>query len=134
MENLEDLNDTDFGTLVRSLFYSQCPEGSLRVTYKSLKDEFDRVNENREEGLKKRREASAKANAMKAKTSPEVAQWAPSQLPLNARTQTQTQDIGYKIEDTNEGNNMVVEDLIEYIPDTKLSREELIQKSQLIFQ
>ena len=83
IEELEDLTDEQFGSLIRSLYSSQCPEGVQKIIYKTLKDEFDRINENREEGLRKRREASKKGNEVKAQSKP-------SGAPINARTQTHT--------------------------------------------
>ena len=83
IEELEDLTDEQFGSLIRSLYSSQCPEGVQKIIYKTLKDEFDRINENREEGLRKRREASKKGNEVKAQSKP-------SGNPIDARTHTHT--------------------------------------------
>jgi len=88
MEELKDLSNEDFGLLVRSLFTSGEPEGTLKMIYGLLKDEYGRVNANREEGLLKRREASLKGvEARKNKTSgePEV-----NRTHTQTRTQTQT--------------------------------------------
>lgn len=87
MEELEDLTDEQFGSLIRSLYSSQCPEGTQKVLYKALKDEFDRVNENREEGLKKRREASKLGNEVKAQSKPSQD---PVGSPVGSRTHTHT--------------------------------------------
>ena len=83
MEELEDLTDEQFGSLIRSLYSSQVPEGTQKIVYKTLKDEFDRINEKREDGLKKRREASKKGNLIKSQSKP-------SGNPINARTHTHT--------------------------------------------
>lgn len=87
MEELNNLTDEDFGRLVRSLFTSGVPEGNLSIIYNLLKDEYDRVNEKREEGLAKRREASAKAVQMRTSSSPVVL---PEVLPQGHRTHTHT--------------------------------------------
>jgi hypothetical protein len=87
MEDLNNLSDEDFGRLVRSLFTSGVPQGNLSIIYGLLKDEYDRVNEKREEGLAKRREASAKAVQMRTTGSPVVT---PEVLPQEHRTHTHT--------------------------------------------
>jgi len=87
MEELEDLTDEQFGSLIRSLYSSQCPEGTQKVLYKALKDEFDRVNENREEGLRKRREASKKGNEVKSQSKQSTN---PVGSPVGSRTHTHT--------------------------------------------
>ncbi len=70
MVELNDLSNEEFGLLVRSLYTSGQPEGTLKMIYGLLKDEYDRVNNKREEGLLKRREASLKGViARKNKTS-----------------------------------------------------------------
>ena len=70
MVELKDLSNEEFGLLVRSLYTSGAPEGTLKMIYGLLKDEYDRVNEKREEGLLKRRQGSLKAvEARKNKTS-----------------------------------------------------------------
>ena len=91
MQELEDLTDEQFGSLIRSLYSSQCPEGTQKVLYKALKDEFDRVNENREDGLRKRREASKKGNEVKAQSNKvSNPEGSPQGNPVNARTHTHT--------------------------------------------
>ena len=86
MEELKDLSNEEFGLLVRSLFTSGEPEGTLKMIYCLLKDEYDRVNDKREEGLLKRREASVKGViARKNKTSGTT-----SGEPKVNRTHTQT--------------------------------------------
>ena len=86
MEELKDLSKEEFGTLIYSLFTSEAPEGNLRMIYGLLKDEYDRVNGKREEGLLKRREASLKGvEARKNKTSGTT-----SGEPKVNRTHTQT--------------------------------------------
>ena len=70
MVELNDLSNEEFGLLVRSLYTSGQPEGTLKMIYGLLKDEYDRVNNKREDGLLKRREASLKGViARKNKTS-----------------------------------------------------------------
>jgi len=87
MEELKDLSNEEFGLLVRSLFTSGEPEGTLKMIYGLLKDEYDRVNDKREEGLLKRREASVKGViARKNKTSGTT-----SGEPKVNRTHTHTQ-------------------------------------------
>ena len=128
---LEDLTDEQFGSLIRSLYSSQCPEGTQKIIYKTLIDEFDRVNEKREEGLRKRREASKRGNEVKAQSKP-------SGNPINARTHTHTR--------TNTHTQTVTpskdkEELVKYslpkgikdIENTKLTQEEIIKKSNVIF-
>ena len=94
MEELKDLSNEEFGLLVRSLFTSGEPEGTLKMIYGLLKDEYDRVNANREEGLLKRREASLKGvEARKNKTSgePEVNRThTHTHTPTHTQTQTPT--------------------------------------------
>ena len=86
MVELKDLSNEDFGLLVRSLYTSGAPEGTLKMIYGLLKDEYDRVNEKREEGLLKRRQGSLKAvEARKNKTSGNT-----SGEPKVDRTHTQT--------------------------------------------
>ena len=97
INELEDLTDEEFGSLIRSLYSSQCPEGTQKIIYKTLIDEFDRVNEKREEGLRKRREASKKGNEVKTQSKP-------SGDPLNARTHTHTH--------TKTNTNIVEKDII----------------------
>lgn len=98
MDEMSELSNEDFGRLVRSMYYGDTPEGTLKVFYNLLKDEFDRVNEKREEGLAKRREASKKGNLVKTLK-------VPSGTPNGTRTHTHTQtntltstgtEIGYK--------------------------------------
>jgi hypothetical protein len=83
MEELSDLTNEEFGLLVRSLYTSEAPVGHLKTSYKVLVDEFNRVNEAREEGLKKRREGSEKAVQMRTNSSPVVS-------PVVHRTHTDT--------------------------------------------
>jgi len=96
MDEMSELSNEDFGQLVRSMYYGDIPEGTLKMFYNLLKDEFDRVNEKREEGLAKRRAASKKGNLIKSLKEP-------SGSPQGARTHTHTQTstntdtmIGYK--------------------------------------
>lgn len=100
MDEMSELSNDQFGELVRSMFYGDIPEGTLKVFYSLLKDEFDRVNEKREEGLAKRRQASKKGNLVKSLKQP-------SGNPQDARTHTHTHtktntltstgtEIGYK--------------------------------------
>lgn len=90
MEDLKDLSNEDFGLLVRSLFTSGVPEGHLKMIYGLLKDEFDRVNEKREEGLAKRREGSKKAVEARRNNTSHTTSNAPVVTPEVNRTQTQT--------------------------------------------
>lgn len=95
MEELEDLTDEQFGSLIRSLYSSEVPEGTQKVIYKALKGEFDRVNENREEGLQKRREASRKGNLIKSQKEPSGTPKVTLSKPVHithTHTQTNTQD------------------------------------------
>lgn len=96
MEEMSDLSDANFGKLVRALYAGEVPGGTTKIVYNLLKDEFDRVNDKREEGLAKRREASKKGNLIKSLKEP-------SGNPQHARTHTHTQTdtitstmIGYK--------------------------------------
>ena len=86
MEEMADMSDADFGKLIRSLYSGQSPDGTTKIVFNLLKDEFDRVNEKREEGLAKRREASAKGNVIKAHMKP-------SGSPEGTRTHTHTKTL-----------------------------------------
>lgn len=88
MVELDNLSNEDFGTLVRSLYTSGEPGGHLTVIYRLLKDEYDRVNQSREEGLAKRREASAKGVLARTGSLPDLP---PEVTPQVNRTQTRTQ-------------------------------------------
>lgn len=61
MEELQHLTDAEFGMLIRCLYSSSIPEGSLRTAYVLLKHEYDRVNEYAEIARESRKERSKKA-------------------------------------------------------------------------
>lgn len=86
MDELKDLSNEEFGLLVRSLYTSGKPEGTLRMFFNLLKDEFDRVNEHREGYLAKRRAASLKGVEARRNNTSDVT----SGEPLVDRTHTHT--------------------------------------------
>jgi hypothetical protein len=97
MEDMADLSNEDFGSLVRSLFFDIEPVGTQRILFKTLRDEFNRVNETREETLRLKREGSAKGVEAKAKLTREhkermleVAEGLTSGEPVDDRTHTHT--------------------------------------------
>jgi len=71
MEEMEELSNEDFGAIIRALYFDGEPVGTQRVLFKTLRDEFNRVNESREETLKLKREASKKGVETKAQLSKE---------------------------------------------------------------
>jgi hypothetical protein len=66
MEDFKDLSDADFGNLLRSLYLDECPEGTQKILFKALREEFVRVNEKRTTANELRKAGSEKANANKA--------------------------------------------------------------------
>lgn len=65
MEDFKDLSDADFGNLLRSLYLDECPEGTQKILFKALREEFVRVNEKRTTANELRKAGSEKANANK---------------------------------------------------------------------
>jgi len=97
MVEMEELSDEDFGGIIRALYFDSEPVGTQRVLFKTLRDEFNRVNESREETLKLKREASKKGVEAKAQLSKEhrekmlqVAKSVTSGEPVDDRTHTHT--------------------------------------------
>lgn len=154
VEDFKDLTDAEFGMLIRGLYSGTCTSvKSLDMLRKAIQSEFDIVNTKAEESYKARSsKAKDAANARwsKHKELEQERMHKHAQALNNIPKHTQAFDIhaqaslsNANIEEEEDieyssinssNSSMVVEDLIEYIPDTKLSREELIQKSQLIFQ
>ena len=90
MEWIEDLSMEQRGELFTALYTGQLPEGLLGTLVKSHMEEFARVNENREEGLAKRREASKKGNAVKYQSTPSGNLEGNDSTPILSRTKTKT--------------------------------------------
>lgn len=89
---IEDLDMEQRGILLTALYTKQVPEGLLGTLVKSHMEEFDRVNEKREEGLAKRREASKKGNEIKYQSTPSgnpvEVDTTPSLSPTKTKTNT----------------------------------------------
>lgn len=137
IEDFKDLSDADFGNLLRSLYLDECPEGTQKILFKALREEFVRVNEKRTTANALRKAGSEKANANKAQRALENRQQVAQRDTITSPMETQRgeknahiEDRVYKIED----RVYQKEDSIEGIPDSKLTKEELIRKSELIFQ
>jgi len=90
---IEELTLEQRGELLTSLYTKQLPEGLLGTLVKSHMDEFDRVNDKREEGLSKRREASKKGNLIKSNSTPSGNPNVTLSTPTLARTKTKTSTI-----------------------------------------
>ena len=104
MEWIEDLTMEQRGELLTSLFTRQVPEGLLGTLVKSHMEEFDRVNQKREEGLAKRREASKKGNEIKYNSTPSGNNKGTDSTPTFSRTNTNTNT------NTSTNTNTVTED------------------------
>lgn len=135
IEWLEELSMEERGQVLTSLFTKQLPEGLLGTLIKSHMDEFDRVNNKREEGLAKRREASKKGNEVRHNSTPSGNPLTPSLSRTKTKTKTNT---GTGINTITMKETPIEKDTdIESIvstPDKFLSREEQIKKAKLIFQ
>lgn len=90
LEWLEELSMEERGQVLTSLYTKQLPEGLLGTLIKSHMDEFDRVNDKREEGLAKRRAASKKGNLIKSNSTPSGNPNVTLSTPSLARTKTNT--------------------------------------------
>ena len=110
MEWIEDLSMEQRGEFFTALYTSQLPEGLLGILVKSHMEEFARVNENREEGLAKRREASKKGNEVKYQSTPSGNLEGVDSTPSLSRTKTKTKtsteietniDLGIEISSNN---------------------------------
>ena len=129
MVDFEDLTDAEFGQLIRSLYADECPEGSQRVLFKALREEFVRVNEKRTTSLALRKAGSEKANANKA-------QRALLKSPVEVQRDEKDAHIDnrvYSIEDSSIGNNeyKIEDNEIDY---SSLSKKDLSERANLIFQ
>jgi hypothetical protein len=93
-KNWEDwlltLTDEQAGQVFKSLYTGDLPEGLIGVLVKSHMEEFIRVNEKREEGLAKRRQASKKGNEIKYQTTPSGNPNDSLSTPTLSRTNTNT--------------------------------------------
>lgn len=87
---IDELSMEQRGELLTALYTKQLPEGLLGTLVKSHMEEFERVNDKREEGLAKRRAASKKGNEVKYNSTPSGSVDVSVSVPSLSRTKTKT--------------------------------------------